>query len=411
MGAVFQLDDGTLMNPQAQPFEDGRFSLAPSFYQQTTPPLGAVIIVLMTIGPLLGWRDSNMRHLLRTLRWPALAAVAAAIVAMLINVRDLLALFYVAGATFAAGTNLVMLARTLRGGWMRIGGYLAHTGFAVLMVGMVGSSAYATPETRLTLAPGESAKLFGYEFIFNGYKLDDEQRGVLDFTVSDGRSTFSARPYLYENERMGATMTIPTIHSFGYQDLYISPAGYDPERDEVRPVLGQEESTTMGPYTLTFLGFNIDREAMMSGSGEMRVGAKVRVVYEGETSELEPYVQVVNDPATGEQKLDYVPVDLPGGNELTVVSLDPNTRRVMLQGSGPALQNLPVVPAKGVIAVSVKPLVVLVWIGVSVMVVGGLIALLRRSLEGRAALAGVRPQLPKGIPVLGPRLGSRGTGK
>jgi hypothetical protein len=45
-----------------------------------------------------------------------------------------------------------------------------------MLVGMVGSSAYATPETRLTLAPGESAKLFGYEFIFNGYKLDDEQR-------------------------------------------------------------------------------------------------------------------------------------------------------------------------------------------------------------------------------------------
>jgi cytochrome c-type biogenesis protein CcmF len=411
MGAVFQLDDGTLMNPQAQPFEDGRFSLAPSFYQQTTPPLGAVIIALMTIGPLLGWRDSNMRHLLRTLRWPAVAAVIAAIVAMFINVRDLLSLFYVSGATFAVGANLAMLARTLKGGWMRIGGYLAHTGFAVLMLGMVGSSAYATPETRLALAPGESAKLFGYEFIFNGYMLDDQGRGVLDFSVSDGRTTFSARPYLYENERMGATMTIPTIHSFGYQDLYVSPAGYDPERDAARPVLGQEESTTMGPYTLTFLGFNIDREAMMSGSGEMRVGAKVKVLYEGQEQELEPYVQVVTNPDTGEQSLEYVPVELPGGNMLTVVSLDPGTRRVMLQGSGPALEGLPVVPAKGVIAVSVKPLVILVWVGVATMVIGGVIALLRRSLEGRAALAGVRPQLPRGIPLLGPRLGSRGTGR
>jgi cytochrome c-type biogenesis protein CcmF len=411
MGAVFQLDDGTLMNPQAQPFEDGRFSLAPSFYQQTTPPLGAVVIALMTIGPLLGWRDSNMRHLLRTLRWPAVAAVIAAIVAMLINVRDLLSLFYASGATFAVGANLTMLLRTLKGGWMRIGGYLAHMGFAVLMIGMVGSSAYATPETRLTLAPGESANLFGYEFIFNGYKLDDEGRGVLDFSVSDGRTTFSARPYLYENERMGATMTIPTIHSFGYQDLYVSPAGYDPERDAARPVLGQEESTTMGPYTLTFLGFNIDREAMMSGSGEMRVGAKVKVLYEGQEQELEPYVQVVTSPETGEQSLEYVPVELPGGNMLTVVSLDPSTRRVMLQGSGPALEGLPVVPAKGVIAVSVKPLVILVWVGVATMVIGGVIALLRRSLEGRAALAGVRPQLPRGIPLLGPRLGSRGTGR
>jgi cytochrome c-type biogenesis protein CcmF len=150
---------------------------------------------------------------------------------------------------------------------------------------------------------------------------------------------------------------------------------------------------------------------MLSGSGEMRVGAKVKVLYEGAESEVEPYVQVVTDAATGEQKLDYVPVELPGGAQLTVVSLDPNSRRVMLQGSGPGLDGLPVVPAKGVIAVSVKPLVILVWIGISVGVIGGVIALLRRSLEGRAALAGVRPQLPKGLPALGPRLGSRGTGR
>jgi cytochrome c-type biogenesis protein CcmF len=413
MGAAFEIDDGTLMNPQAQPFTDGRFSLAPSFYQQTTPPLGAVIILLMTIGPLLGWRDTNMRHLLRTLRWPAVAAVIAAIAAMLINVRDLLALLYVAGGTFAVGTNVAMLAKTLKGGWMRIGGYLAHVGFALTMLGMVGSSAYATPETRLTLAPGESARLFGYEFIFNGYKLDEQQRGLMEFSVSNGRDTFVATPYLYENQRMGATMTVPSIHSLLYEDIYISPAGYDPERDAARPVLGVDESTTMGPYTLTFSGFKLDREAMMSGSGEMRVGATVQVLYEGATTELEPYVEVVTDEASGEQTLNYVPVELPGGNgqQITVVSLDPSSRRVMLQGSGPGLDDLPVVPAKGVIAVSVKPLVILVWVGVATMVIGGSIALLRRSLESRAALAGVRPQLPKGLPALRPRLGSRGTGR
>jgi cytochrome c-type biogenesis protein CcmF len=413
MGSVFELDDGTLMNPQARPFEDGRFSLAPSFYQQTTPPLGVVIVALMTIGPLLGWRDTNMRHLLRALRWPAVAAVAATIAAMLISVREPLALFYVAGGVFAVGTNLVMIARTLKGGWLRIGGYLAHVGFAVMLIGVVASSAYATPETRLTLAPGESAKLFGYEFIFNGYKLDEQQHGVLDFTVSDGRTSFSARPYLYKNQRMGATMTTPSIHSFFWHDLYISPAGYDPERDEARPVLSQNDSATMGPYTLTFLGFNIDREAMMSGSGDLRVGARVKVLYEGQEREVEPYVRVVTDPNTGQQQLEYVPVDLPGGagRQLTLASLDPNTRRVLLQGSGPGLDDLPVVPAKGVIAVSVKPLVVLVWVGVSMGILGGLIALVRRYLEGQARLAGLRARLPKGLPALGLRAGSRGAGR
>ncbi|WP_129672210.1 heme lyase CcmF/NrfE family subunit [Candidatus Chloroploca sp. Khr17] len=411
MGATFEIDDGTLMNPQAQPFEDGRFSLAPSFYQQTTPPLGLVIIVLMTLGPLMGWRDSNMRNLLRALRWPAVAAVLAAIVAMFIDVRDLLSLFYVSGATFAIGTNLVMLLRTLKGGWLRIGGYLAHMGFAVMAIGMIGSSAYATPETRLSLAPGESARLFGYEFIFNGYQLDEEQHGVLDFSVSDGTRTFTARPYLYENQQMGLTTTQPSIHSFFWHDLYVSPAGYDPERDASRPVLGQGETTSIGPYIVTFNGFNLDTAAMSSGTGNMQVGAQLTVLYEGEQLEVEPYVRVAVNPTTAEQELIYVPAELPGGASLTVVSLDPASRRILLEGSGTGLENLPVIPAKGVIAVSVKPLVVLVWVGVIMSIVGGFIALVRRYLEGSAMLAGVRVRLPKGLPSWTPRLGSRGVGK
>jgi len=393
MGQAFELDDGTLMNPQAQPFEDGRFSLAPSFYQQTTPPLGLVLITLMIVGPLLGWRDSNMRHLLRTLRWPALAAVVAAIVAMVVNVRELLALAYVAGTAFAIGTNLTMIARTLKGGWMRIGGYLAHVGFALMVVGMVGSSAYATPEAQIPLAPGESVKIYGYEFTFNGYQLDEQQHGVLDLTVNDGRSTYNAQPYLYYNERMGATTTTPVIHSYLWQDLYIAPAGYDPEVDPARPVLQPGKTATMGPYDVTFVDFNIDREAMMNG-GDVKVGATLKVRYEGKDYDLEPLIQVVRD-ESGEARLDRIPAVLPGGQTIDLIEVDPNSRMVLLQGKGEGIDGLPVVPAKGIIAVSVKPLVILVWVGVSVMVVGGAIALLRRYFEGAAALAGERVRLPK----------------
>jgi cytochrome c-type biogenesis protein CcmF len=397
MSGAFEIDDGTLMNPQAQPFTDGRFSMAASFYKRTVPPLGAVIILLVIIGPLLGWRDANMRHLLRTLRWPALAALIAAIVAMLINVRDLVSLAYVVGGTFAIGTNLVMIIRTLRGGWMRIGGYLAHLGFSLTLIGMVGSSAYATPDQRLVMAPGETTKIYGYDFTFNGYQLDDQQRGVLDVTVTDGKNeTFSARPFLYYNERMGATMQTPAIKSLLYQDIYVSPAGYDPESNPARPIIGVGKATTMGPYEITFVDFNLDRNAMTSG-GPIKVGAKLNVVYNGKTTEVEPMIQVASDPTTGEQKLEHIAVTLPGGQTITLVEVDPTNKMVLLEGKGEGIDNLPVVPAKGVITVSVKPLVVFVWIGIVVGVIGGVIALLRRYFEGRAELAGERVRLPKGL--------------
>ncbi|WP_129627104.1 heme lyase CcmF/NrfE family subunit [Candidatus Oscillochloris fontis] len=397
MGASFELDDGTLMDPNAQPFTDGRFSLAPSFYKRTVPPLGAVVIVLMIVGPLLGWRDANMRNLVRTLRWPALTALVAAIAAMLIDVRDLISLAYVAGATFAIGTNLVMIIRTLRSGWLRIGGYLAHLGFSLAMIGMVGSSAYATPEQQLVVAPGETASIYGYDFTFNGYQLDAEQRGMLDFTVTDGQGgSYNARPFLYFNPQMGSTIQTPSIHSMLYQDVYISPVGYDPEENPARPILGEGQGTRMGPYEMVFMQFNLDTAAMNNG-GPIRVGAKVLVSYEGEQIELEPAIQVVTDEATGDQHIEFIAATLPGGQTLNLVEVDPTNRMVLLEGKGPGLDDLPLVPAKGVIAVSVKPLVIFVWIGIVVGILGGMIAVVRRYLEGRAVLAGQPIRLPKGL--------------
>jgi cytochrome c-type biogenesis protein CcmF len=195
---------------------------------------------------------------------------------------------------------------------------------------------------------------------------------------------------------MGATMQTPAIHSLIYQDVYISPAGYDPESNPAKPIIGTGKTVTMGPYEITFVDFNLDRNAMTSG-GPIKVGAKLNVLYNGKTSEIEPTIQVSADATTGEQKMEHVAATLPGGQTITLVEVDPTNRMVMLEGKGKGLDNLPVVPAKGVITVSVKPLVVFVWAGIVIGVIGGLTALLRRYFEGRAALAGERVRLPKGL--------------
>jgi cytochrome c-type biogenesis protein CcmF len=69
-----------------------------------------------------------------------------------------------------------------------------------------------------------------------------------------------------------------------------------------------------------------------------------------------------------------------------------NDRIIQLEGRG---LNLPVEPATAVITVSTKPAVVLVWAGVGIGVLGGLIALLRRRLEGGMRLAKLPVRLPK----------------
>src|SRR4029453_744765 len=102
---AFELDRGNALNPSAPVFTDGRFGLVGSFYGATVPPLGLVLIALLIIGPLLGWRSTNARRLLRDLRWPALAAIVLTCGALLLGARDALPLAYIRLGVFAGGTH------------------------------------------------------------------------------------------------------------------------------------------------------------------------------------------------------------------------------------------------------------------------------------------------------------------
>jgi cytochrome c-type biogenesis protein CcmF len=390
MGAAFEIDDGTLLNPQAEPLTDGRFSLTPEFYQRTTPPLALVILLLLILGPLLGWRDTNVRHLMRALRWPGLAAILVTVASILIlGVRDPMDLGYIGLGVFALGTNLVMVIRTLKSGVLRIGGYLAHMGLAVLLIGVVGSIAYATPDERLVLEQGETQGMFGYNMTFNGWKQTPDGKGVLDVSVTRGGQTFAAQPQLWFNQRMGATMATPAIWGKPLQDLYVTPAEYLPAENPNAPVLGRGDTFNAGPYELRFIGFDVDRDRMQSGEA-FEVGAQLQVRYEGQDATVTPKVEVQPN-AT---ELVDVPVELPGGHVIHLQNIDVNRQMVALQIDG---LNLPVTKAKAVLTVSVKPLVNLVWAGVIIGVLGGAIAAIRRALELNARLDGARQPLPRGL--------------
>ncbi|GAB4119080.1 MAG: cytochrome c biogenesis protein CcsA [Roseiflexaceae bacterium] len=403
LGNYFTLDDGTTYNssPEAQPFADGRFGLVGSFYSTTVPPLGLIVVTLMIVGPLLGWRDTNARNLLRTLRIPAAIAVVASCFGLVIGARDPLPIAYVGLCAFALGTNIMMIIRTIRGGFLRIGGYMAHVGLMLFMVGAVASTLYATPEERILIPEGgEVVSVYGYDFTFNGWNMQPDGRGVLDLTVSHEGQTWQALPQLYFNNRMGATMATPAIRSELLRDIYISPAEYQPPLDRNVTDLVVGDTKELGPYTFTFLGFEVP-EAHDAGSAD--VGARVLVSYNGgEAKEIVPTITLLADATNPEEAIKDNPVALDGGHSASLAAFDPVERRVIIRVNN---LGLPIDPAKAVVTVSVKPGVVLVWTGVIVGVLGGVIAIARRSLEGRSLPSGHSMPLPRTI--FGIRLGSR----
>jgi cytochrome c-type biogenesis protein CcmF len=328
--------------------------------------------------------------MLRSLRWPALAAVVITCAALLLGARDPLPLGFIGLGAFAAGTNIVMILRTLKSGWLRLGGYLAHVGMAVLLAGVVGSVGYATPDQQIVVPQGETISAYGYNFTFNGQSATPEGKELLDFTVTHGGDVYQAKPLLYFNQRMGATMATPAIKGELLHDLYISPAEYRPPVDRNAAAFGRDDSLTIGPYTITFLGF----DTAQAHQGEAEIGAKLKVVYQGQETLLTPKVKLTANETDSSMAAQDLPATLPGGHTIAFEDFEPVQRQAIIRIRG---LNLPLDPAKAVVTVSLKPGIKLVWLGVLIGVLGGLIALLRRALEGRALPGERRVRLPRGL--------------
>ena len=363
---------------------DGRFSLQPSFFRKVTPPFGIVILALTTVAPLLGWRGGNLRKVLLALRLPAVGAVVATAAALLIGVRQPLELLYVGFGAFAFGTNVVMIVRTIRSGWMRIGGYIAHIGAALLVIGFVGSTAYSSPEERLSIPVGETQTLFGHNITFEGYatrtNTQGVAKGVIDLAVQRGDTgeINDAAPQLYLNPRDQQWIRNPAIIREWWGDVYISPGEY---LDEVNPnllALAQGQKGEVGPYTFVFQGFDYALPETHEGSAptdpeEIFITARMTLYNDGVATTIEPQLRAVANVGN-----EAVPFALPDGNTVRLSALSLEARQVQLEVQG---LNLPIRPARADIFISTKPAVALVWIGTVVMTLGGSLAATRRFIE------------------------------
>jgi cytochrome c-type biogenesis protein CcmF len=174
---------GTFFPLIAEAVTGERSSLAAPWFNRYVPPLAILLVLFTGIGPLVAWRRVSARAAWRIFRWPALVALVAALtVAALSDARSepaSLVLFSFAAFALAAlvqefargvavrralaggsapGALLAMVARNRR----RYGGYIVHAGIAVLFIAVAASSAFQTSRD-LRLRPGESATVGDYE--------------------------------------------------------------------------------------------------------------------------------------------------------------------------------------------------------------------------------------------------------
>ena len=152
--------------------------------------------------------------------------------------------------------------------------------------------------------------------------------------------------------------------------MYISPEQYLPEDNPNVIDAAPGVQNEIGPYSVRFDKFDIhDR---LASDKYALIGATVTITDGDTVQTVTPQLRVAPDQAWTE-----LPIALGGGKQLVLENFNPGEALARLRIDG---LNLPVLPARAVFTVTLKPAIALVWFGALLIATGGGLAVIRRRL-------------------------------
>ncbi len=177
---------GTFFPLISELFTGSKASLAAPWFDRYTTPLAILLVLFTGIGPLLAWRRVSWASAKRVFRIPLIVGVAATVLLVLFTdaARKPWALALFGFAAFAitglvqefwngaparhkisggsmAGALIAVVSRNRR----RYGGYIVHIGIAVVLIGIAASSSFQT-NREVSLRPGETTVVDGSKITY-----------------------------------------------------------------------------------------------------------------------------------------------------------------------------------------------------------------------------------------------------
>jgi len=354
-----------------------------TFYNKVNMPVAIGISLLLGITPFLGWKDESKGTLLKKLSLPLGLTVLACLIAYVGGVTTPALLLFVGAASFGMISNCVVAFRQYKTGILSLGGPVSHIGACLLFIGIVGSGMFDESK-KLVLKQGVPQEAFGIQFTFQGVSDEHAVKPSVNIQVADGKSSYIATPKLYFSEYNQSMLREPSIKIFPLRDLYISPLEITAhDHNAHRPTLeiSKGETKEIAGYQVNFVKFDMSQHGE---NGGMAVGAVLQVKAAGELHEVTPLL-------TFDQKgeRNFVPATLPSlhyptkglsSPQVILSAISVEDKKVLLEITGIEEAEAAVVPEL-LVDISMKPLMMVVWTGVVLIIAGTALALKRRIAE------------------------------
>jgi cytochrome c-type biogenesis protein CcmF len=343
-------------------------SVSTQFYNTTALPMAIIIALLAGLSPFLVAKEKSLSIIMKRLTVPLILSLVSTIVAMVLGVYNFLYLLMVFFSCFALFGNIVVIYQQPGRIGLRLGGFLTHMGFGVMMVGIVVSSAFSQNEKINLYAGQDAVKTFQYKISYKGMAGDITTKdNAVRLEVDDGGSLFQADPKLFVAKENQGIMRKPYIHKYLFYDLYLSPQEQQMVGEGNQLVLSKGGSGNVGDYQVTFTGFDMGNHG---AAGDMQVGAVLEIKHGSDTGQVVPRMTFAAD---GKHS---IKTDLPGGEgSVMLEGIQADQGKVSLTFAGvPGSEVMDLL----ILEVSKKPLINFVWLGIVMVCVGTYVSYVRR---------------------------------
>ncbi len=168
-----------------------KISVGPPYYTVTMGPVMALLLALVTFGPLLQWKRDSLRNVAAKVKWPAVAALGMGVAALIVlGITKAAAGFgFTLAVWLIVGAGVVLQRRwhVIRTTPMSvIGMVLAHAGLGVTCAGITAMSAFSTSKV-LVMHVGETVAIGPHRITLTGAR---DTQGV---NYSASQADFQAR--------------------------------------------------------------------------------------------------------------------------------------------------------------------------------------------------------------------------
>ncbi len=225
---------GTLYPVFLSALDAGSVSVGAPYYSAALTPLLIPFALLMGVGPGLSWKEAQLMPALKKLAAPMAATLVLVCVISLLPLPGrpfTSVMFFIAGWVLFATVNEFLRKTGYLRSWRHLprsfyGMTLAHTGFALLLIGAVTTTSWVTEKT-LWMSPRDHVDIGGHQVMFLGTEPGigdnyDYDRG--NFSIP-GASQLDDFIFLKPEKRWYPAperMTSETaLHLFGLDMLYI----------------------------------------------------------------------------------------------------------------------------------------------------------------------------------------------